>query len=149
MYSTSTPFKTLGCIAIIAGGFIAAAVAHAPTQAMVWLIAYLILVVGVAQYVLGAAQATITAAADAPRPSATWLHWLILNLGHAAVITAALANRFNLLIVGTILYEIAMLWFAWSVRHTQRSCYRAGYWLLIAIMFGSAIVGLLLSTFGP
>ncbi|KAA0911075.1 hypothetical protein [Pusillimonas sp. ANT_WB101] len=143
MNTASTPFKTMGVIAIIAAGLIAAAIAHRPTQPLVWMVAYLVLVTGVVQYVLGAGQASLTA-----RPlamSTIWGQWVLLNLGHAGVIAGTLLSNFVILILGTVLYDLAMLWFAWCVRGGMPGLRRTGYWLLIVVMAASSFVGVALS----
>jgi hypothetical protein len=50
------PLLAPGVLGVISGGLIAAAVSHAPTSGTVWLAAYLVLVVGVAQLALGLGQ---------------------------------------------------------------------------------------------
>lgn len=49
----SRPFLVTGIIAIVAGGLIAGAIAHAPSRNLVWMVSYLVLVVGIAECAFG------------------------------------------------------------------------------------------------
>ncbi|CAM5189501.1 hypothetical protein CDEF62S_04193 [Castellaniella defragrans] len=146
MHTASAPFKITGALAIIAAGLIAAAIAYHPTKPVVWTVAYLVLVAGVVQYVLGAAQAALSA--RPPTAGTVGAQWLIWNLGHAGVIAGTLLSHFNLLIAGTALYDVAMLWLAGSVRGGAAGWRRAGYWLLILAMLASSLVGVTLTVLG-
>ncbi|TKR55797.1 hypothetical protein D7I39_07450 [Allopusillimonas ginsengisoli] len=110
------------------------------------MVAYLVLVTGVVQYALGTGQSALTA-----RPlamSIVWGQWLLLNLGHAGVIGGTLLSSLGMLILGTVLYDLAMLWFAWSARSGMSGLRRTGYWLLITVMMASSLIGIALSQFG-
>lgn len=140
--NAATPFKLTAIGAIIAAGLVAAARAHAPTQPIVWMVAYLVLVVGVVQYALGAGQLALR---DwQPKLTVVWGQWLIWNLGHAAVIGGTLCHSIGTVIIGTLLYDIAIIWLAVSVKGGHRCLLRNAYWLLIALMFVSSWIGVLL-----
>lgn len=140
----SAPFRLLGGAAIIGGGLIAAAIAHRPTQPLVWVAAYLVLVVGVAQYALGAGQTLLSArAASAPT---VWGQWALLNVGHAGVMAGTLAGNFGLLAAGTILYGLAVAWLGWRVRGGRQGIWLLGYRALIVGLLASSLAGLALST---
>lgn len=140
----SLPFRLVGVVAIVAGGLIAAATARAPTQPIVWMVAYLVLITGIVQYVLGVGLEQL------PRktvPTVTkWGTWLVLNAGHIGVIAGTLATSFVVLMGGTLLYDIAILWMAWAIRANHQPKKATGYWVLVAIMFISSVIGLALST---
>ncbi|MGS1116753.1 hypothetical protein [Castellaniella sp. UC4442_H9] len=146
MEFASAPFKVLGALAIIAAGLIAAAIAYHPTKPIVWMVAYLVLVVGVVQYVLGAAQASLSAR-ELP-PAMIWGQWVLLNLGHAGVIAGTLATSLTLLLGGTVLYDLAMIWMGLSVRNGKSGLGRIGYWLLVLAMLGSSFTGVMLTLRG-
>ena len=143
MNTHSAPFRITGVIAIVAAGLVAAAIAYQPTTPLVWMVAYLVLVAGVVQYVLGAAQTTL--AANPPTAGTIWGEWVLLNLGHAGVIAGTLTGRFSLLVVGTACYDVAMIWMAWSVRGGTPGPRRIGYWLLILAMAASSLIGVSLT----
>lgn len=147
MNSTNAPFRVTGIIAILAGGMLAATTAHQPTQPLVWTAAYLVLVAGVVQHILGNGQAALLAGGGATT-SATAGLWITLNLGQAGVIAGTLLNSWPVLLAGTILYDIALVWFAVTTRHGQPTHWRAGYMLLLVIMFASSMSGLYLSVHG-
>jgi hypothetical protein len=146
MEFASAPFKVLGALAIIAAGLIAAAIAYHPTKPIVWMVAYLVLVVGVVQYVLGTAQASLSAR-ELP-PAMIWGQWVLLNLGHAGVIAGTLATSLTLLLGGTVLYDLAMIWMGLSVRNGKSGLVRIGYWLLVLAMLGSSFTGVMLTLRG-
>jgi len=146
MEFASAPFKVLGALAIIAAGLIAAAIAYHPTKPIVWMVAYLVLVVGIVQYVLGAAQASLSAR-ELP-PAMIWGQWVLLNLGHAGVIAGTLATSLTLLLGGTVLYDLAMVWMGLSVRNGKSGLVRIGYWLLVLAMLGSSFTGVILTIQG-
>ena len=146
MNSTSTPFKLLGSAAIIVAGLIAAAIARNPARPMVWMVAYLVLVVGVVQYALGVGQAALSK--TAPGSATVWGQWLLLNMGHAGVIAGTLAGSFRLLVAGTILYDVAVAWLGLTVRGNQPGMRLIGYRVLIVVMLASSAAGLVLSTLG-
>lgn len=146
MNQASLPFRVVAVLAIIAAGLIAAAVAYDPTKPVIWMVAYLVLVTGVVQYALGVGQAAIASAA--PRPATIWGQWVLLNLGHAGVVGGTLLTNLALLAAGTLLYDLAMTWFAVAVRGGAPGWRRAGYWLLTLVMVASSLIGITLRLFG-
>lgn len=139
--NSATPFKLTAIAAIIAAGLVAAACAHTPTQPLLWMVAYLVLVVGVVQHALGAGQVELRY--WQPKLSVVWSQWLIWNLGHAAVIGGTLCHSASTLIIGTLLYDIAIIWLAINVKGGHVCWRRKAYWLLIALMFVSSWVGVI------
>lgn len=143
----STPFKAFGAAAIIAAGFIAAAIAYHSTEHLVWMIAYLVLVVGVVQYVLGAGQERL--ADKKPSGLAIGGQWLVLNLGNAGVIGGTLLGSFVAVVIGTVLFAAAMVWFLWCTRGGATGWLRRGYRVLALFMLASSLVGLVVSFVAP
>ncbi len=146
MCSTSAPFRITGAVLIIAAGVVAAAIAYHPTKPLVWMVAYLVLVAGVVQYVLGAAQTALTAAP--PSWPTVGAQWALLNLGHAGVIAGTLSGSLVVLVAGTVVYDLAMLWLAVGVLGGKPGIRRAGYWALILAMAASSLVGVVLTLLG-
>ena len=135
------PFIVTGVVAIVAGGLLAAAFAHQASRPLMWAVAYLVLVVGVVQYLLGMALPAL-------RPDAFWngARWLCLNLGHAAVMAGSLLPLFGCLVLGTALYDIAMLWIAATLwRGLGPGWRRIAYTGLCALMGLSSLIGVFLS----
>ncbi|MCZ2104568.1 MAG: hypothetical protein LC137_09320 [Burkholderiales bacterium] len=139
----AAPFTWLGVAAIVAGGALAAAIAHRPAQNLVWLVAYLVLVVGVAQYVLGAGQAAL--ARRALPAGVLWGEWALLNLGHLGVIGGRLAELFTAVLVGTLAYAAALAWFVLALRGGVAGTRLLLYRLFALFLLLSSLVGVALT----
>lgn len=137
------PFFALGGAAIIAGGLVAATEAHQPVQVLVWMSAYLVLIVGVAQIVFGVGQAWLSERA----PTTPWIaaEWVVLNLGNAGVIAGTLCDRFAVVLVGTLLFAASIALFLLGTRGHARRGWLTGYRVLLGLIFLSSLVGLALS----
>ncbi len=141
------PFLLTALLALLLAGLVAAAVAHAPTRPLVWMVAYLVLVAGVAQGVLGLGQAWLPERLPAPRWRAG--EWLLFNLGNLGVIAGTLRVSPALVAAGTALFVAALLAFLLGVRGAGR-----GGWLLhafravLVVTCLGACVGLALSVSG-
>lgn len=137
------PFVALGVAAIVGGGLAAAAVAPHPTSQLVWMSAYLVLVVGVVQIVFGAGQARL---ASVP-PAAGFLtaEWLVFNLGNAAVIAGTLLGRFWIVFAGTLCFATGIALFLSGTRKTAGGGWVLAYRVLLILIFVSSLVGLGLS----
>lgn len=142
-WRTARPFVALGAAAVIAGGMVAAGVAHRPVELMVWMSAYLVLIVGVAQVVFGAGQAWLTTR----QPGRAWVavEWIIFNLGNAGVIVGTLSGGFGLVLAGTALFAVGVALFLAGTRGGARSGWLTAYRVLLGLIFLSSLVGLGLS----
>lgn len=140
------PFLLTALAALLIAGFVAAAVAHAPTRPLVWMVAYLVLVAGVAQGVLGLGQALLPAQPPAPRWRAG--EWLLFNAGNAGVTAGTLLVSPALVAIGSALFVAALAAFLFGVRGA------GGGWLLhvfravLAVTCLGACVGLVLTLTG-
>jgi len=141
-WRAARPFAWLGVAAIIAGGLVAAAVAHRPMQPVVWMSAYLVLIVGVAQIVFGAGQAWLS---ERP-PSNYWIagEWIALNLGNGGVIAGTLLGSFGMILTGTALFATGIGLLLLGTRGPVRG-WLIGYRILLGLVFASSLVGLALS----
>jgi len=142
-YRAAVPFVVIGVAAILVGGVVAAAVAHAPSQHMVWMVAYLVLVVGLAQAAFGVGQAALAA----KRVSLLWViaELLLFNVGNAGVITGTLAASFSSVLVGTVLLLLGLGLFYYLTRRSLRDGLRYAYQALLVLIGVGALVGLTLS----
>lgn len=140
------PFTIVGGAAIVAGGMIAARQSFYPIPVMVWMVAYLVLVVGATQYALGFGQARL--ADQIPSESFVALQWLAFNLGNAGVIAGTLCNQLALTIAGSVLVIAAMLLFIWGGRGSRHFWWRLAYYLLAVLIGASAIVGAMMAING-
>ncbi len=121
-------------------------IARHPTQHLVWMVAYLVLVVGVMQCVFGAGQAWL--AEHPPGARRVWGQWVLFNLGNAGVIGGALCNRTGVVAVGTVLFVAALAWFFVGVRRARIRAWGVAYHVLLGLILVSACVGLVLSAVG-
>lgn len=133
------PFWIFAAFAVVAGGALAAALAHAPTRLVMWLVAYLVLVVGVAQAALAAGQLWL-----APMPPSRGLvlgQWLLFNAANGLVAGGTLLAQRAWVNAGTLLLVVALALFLRGVRGATKGwpirIYRALVWLLGC----SALVG--------
>ncbi|MGH8148173.1 MAG: hypothetical protein ACREPY_17815 [Rhodanobacteraceae bacterium] len=141
--AAAAPFGALGTAAIVAGGAIAAAIAYHPTEHLVWMVAYLVLVVGVMQWVFGAGEAWL--AECAPGGAMIWGQWALFNLGNAGVIGGTLCDRTDVVAAGTLLFALAIAWFLYGVRRSRQRGWGIAYRTLLALILLSACTGLVIS----
>lgn len=144
--AAGAPFVALAVVAIVVAGAIAAVIAHRPTQPLVWMVAYLVLVVGVMQIVFGAGQAWL--AAQPPNPRMVWSQWGLFNLGNAGVIGGTLCRQVSVVAAGMVLFVLAIGWFLYGVRHCRERAWGIVYRMLLALILISAAIGLALSLSG-
>lgn len=141
--AAGAPFVVLGGLAIIGAGATAAAIAYHATEPLVWMVAYLVLVVGVMQMVFGAGQAWL--AERVPGSGVAWCQWVLLNLGNAGVIGGTLGHRTGLVALGTLLFVLALAWFLFGVRCCRRFGWGIAYRVLVALILVSSGIGLVIS----
>lgn len=140
---TAAPFAIIGSVCVVAGGVLAAAVAHAPTEHAVWAVAYLVLVCGVAQLVVGAGQAALHSPGDSSRSRlAELLAW---NLGNAGVIAGTVADQLWLTVVGSILLAVSLVVFLVASRGAGRSLLVVIYRVVLVIVLVSIPIGIVLA----
>lgn len=145
-FLTARPFLITALVALLAGGLIAGAVAHAPTRPMVWMVAYLVLVVGLAQAVLGAGQAWLPVHVPASRWR--WGEWWLFNLGNAGVIIGRLCESTTSVAIGTALFVIALVLFVLGVRREGRGWLLNTFRAVLVITALGACTGLALTVAG-
>lgn len=143
--SAALPFFIVATLAMVGAGVVAAAVAHAPSQPLVWMIAYLILVVGVAQAALGGAQAWLSL--SPPSMAFRVTEFILFNAGNTAVIGGTLCSSWTAVLAGTLLFAAALAMFLYSSWKSRGGWVIHVYRLLLAILFAGSVVGLLLSAF--
>lgn len=145
-WRAALPFAALGAAAVIAGGLVAAASARHPQQLLVWMSAYLVLIVGVAQMVFGAGQAWLST--RMPSASSLAAEWIVFNLGNGLVIAGTLLGHFLLVFAGTALFAVGIALFLMLTRGARHKGWLVAYRVLLGLIFLSSLVGLALSTLG-
>lgn len=136
------PFALAAVLALLGGGVLSAAMAHAPSRTAMWAVAYLVLVVAVVQAVLGVGQAWLLRRPPAARLCA--LQWLAFNAGSAGVIAGTVLATWPLVLGGTLAFVLALALFLLATR-MARGRIALAYRVLVLAMALSAGVGLLLS----
>lgn len=135
-WAVSWPLFSIGAVAVIAGGLVAAATAPSPSEHGSWAAAYLVLVGGVAQIGLAAGQAALSAR---PVPGRVIrLEAVSWNVANALVIAGTLTGSNAVVYAGGALLVIALAMFGQGVRESTNR-----YWLLYA--FRALVVLLLVS----
>lgn len=141
--ATAMPFLIVAALATVGAGVVAAVAAHAPSQPLVWMVAYLVLVVGVAQAALGSAQAWLSLS---PPPMVFRVtEFVLFNAGNASVIGGTLCSSWPIVLTGTLLFVAALAMFLYSSRGSLGGWLTHAYRLLLTLLFASSLVGLVLS----
>lgn len=141
-------FVGFGSLAIVSGGMLSAFAAGSPSYVLSWTVAYLVLVAGVVQILLGLGAYKL-AKAQVPLWSIITA-FTLFNLGNATVITGtavkyALDANNYLVSAGGLMVSIAMIVFLRMVRGADRTKWLLGYYFLIDIVLISMVVGVILS----
>ncbi|MEO6828058.1 MAG: hypothetical protein ABI255_01150 [Microbacteriaceae bacterium] len=146
------PFLVLGAAGIVAGGVSAAVSASAPSRLGAWSAAYLVLVVGVAQVVLGLGQAYLSQ--RLPSRGVMLTQFIAFNLGNAAVIAGTLVAVPMLVNTGGALLVVSLVLFALRMRGIRDSeLWRSrphrrlvvAYQAVLAVVLVSIPIGLVLA----
>lgn len=142
---SAIPFLTLGGISLILGGVVSAASAGSPSYTSAWAVAYLVLVGGMAQLVLGTGQAELASkrlpagllAAEAA----------LLNVSTVAVLLGTILTVPALTYAGAGLLLVTLVAFIWAVRGASQHL----PWLLwafrimVVVLLVSAPIGLVIA----
>lgn len=138
------PLILAGGACIIAGGLVAAATAPAPSTHGSWAAAYLVLVAGAAQVVLGLGQAVLAPVAPSRRVVTNEV--VVWNTANAAVIAGTLLGLAALLYAGSALLVLGLGVFLHSTHSPGRPAPGLlwAYRLLTLLLLVSIPVGLVL-----
>lgn len=144
--AAAAPFLWMALLALLTAGGVAAAAIHAPTKPLMWVVAYLVLVGGVAQGVLGIGQALL----PAQPPSTTWRHaeWWLFNLGNAGVIAGTLRAAPSWVALGTAAFAAALVAFLLGVRGAGAGWLLHAFRAVLVVTSLGACVGLALTVSG-
>jgi hypothetical protein len=141
------PFLASASVLIVGGGAVAAVNSAAPFARGSWLAAYLVLVGGVSQVVLGGGRIAVRA----PRPTRARrrVQLVLWNLGSLAVPAGVLADAPMLVTVGSIALLWALALFASGASEGRRDLRAAVYLAIIAALAASVVVGSALAYAAP
>jgi hypothetical protein len=137
------PFWAAAVLGIVGGGLIAGFLAHIPTRPAMWLVAYLVLVVGVAQGALAAGQVWLAPSPASPALLAS--EWILFNAANAMVIGGTLLVHAAWVNVGALLLAAALALFLRGVRGAAGGWPSGVYRALVLLLGGSALVGVALT----
>lgn len=138
------PFAIIGCVAMIAGGLVAAVSRPLSFGHGLWVSAYLVLVVGVAQVGLGAGQVALTSQpVDAGRVRAELVSYQASAL--LVVVGTLLGSPATVTAGGVLLLGSLVLFMLTATTAGRRSRWRVPYLGLLGLLILSIPVGLTLS----
>ncbi len=133
------PFWAAAVLAVVGGGLISGVLAHAPSRQAMWLVAYLVLVVGMAQVALAVGQAWL-AVSPAPRALLAG-EWILFNAANALVIAGTLLGHAAWVSVGALWLAAALLLFLRGVRGAVGAWPVYAFRGLVGLLGCSALVG--------
>ena len=107
-----------GAVSIVLGGLVAAINSATPFDHGSWLAAYLVLVAGVSQLVLGIGSLALLA--NRPSPATTRMQLGLWNLGNVAVAGGVFAGAPAVVVAGSAALLVALASFAISVGRGRR-----------------------------
>ena len=150
---SASPWLVLGVASVVAGGLVAAVVAHDPSEKPVWSSAYLVLVAGIGQ--IGLALGRTLLPARPPTPGAVVRDFAVFALGNAGVVLGTLIDMVWLVDAGGALLVVALASMLWGVRGTSgATAHETAGWLesllwtyrvIVVVLLVSIPVGLVLA----
>jgi hypothetical protein len=139
-------FALLGAVMIVGGGLVAAINSAAPFDHGSWLAAYLVLVAGVSQILLGLGHLLLPV--SPPSTRLLRLQLVCWNAGNVAVAGGVLAGATAVVIVGSSVLLVGLGGFAagagwaWSAARGRLAAYHAfGLMLAVSVFVGAALAG--------
>lgn len=147
-WSPAIPFTILGTGCVAAGGLVSAVTALSPTEQRAWAVAYLVLVAGLAQVLLGVGRALLSTTLPLKRRLA--LECVGWNAANAAVLTGTLIPLPGLLYPGAalLLIDLGLLVQGGRATHGTHRWTLYAYRALAALLAVSVPVGLILAASG-
>lgn len=142
------PWLAMGTACVLAGGFVAAGTAAAPTENGAWAAAYLVLVAGVAQICLTLGTAVYTGATYTETSwQARAQHGVLAawNVGNACVIVGTLVDVVALVDVGGGVLALTLAAAAYGTRGATPSAALWAYRIVVAVLLVSIPAGLILA----
>ncbi|HEX7321884.1 MAG TPA: hypothetical protein VF299_02955 [Mycobacterium sp.] len=143
------PFAAAGAGSVLAGGLLAAVIAApAPTRHGVWAVAYLVLVLGVSQIVLGAGEALL--AVTPPNTRMVAATAVTFNVANVAILAGIVTSHAGVFDAGALLLIAALVLFLNGVRHSDRRAWPLyAYRSFVGILIVSVPFGMFAHTLGP
>lgn len=139
----SRTFFVLGTVFVIAGGLVSAANQKAHWELGSWLVAYLVLVAGVAQAAIGPAQHRL--APDPVGEGNAWTQLVCWNVGNGLVMAGSLAAVPPVVDLGGVVLLVTLVLALLAVRGAPGSWRSWGFRAALVVLLISMPVGLVLS----
>jgi hypothetical protein len=141
-HRSARAFTVLGTIAIVGGGLLSAAIAPAPSYHGSWAVAYIVLVAGVAQIVLGVGQASVTGGrVDA---AVLTIEAVLLNAGAAATVVATIVDIPVMLYAAAAAQVVAIILFLVTTRHSRRGMVLTSMRIVAIVMLVATPTGIVI-----
>jgi hypothetical protein len=140
----SQAFRIVGSVAIIAGGMVAAVTGPLRLEVGSWAAAYLVLVAGAAQYVMGLAVQHWHRTGSA----LSWWWFALWNLGHIGVVSGTVAHSTIVVFVasGILVVALALGFLAtFRIPGAAQRMLLIGYRILLVLLAISIPVGMVIS----
>lgn len=138
----SRAFVILGTIGIVGGGLMSAAIAPSASYHGSWAVAYIVLVLGVAQAALGVAQTSVT---DGTVGRATIAAQVVAwNLGGIATLAGTLMGAAPILYIGAALQVVALVLLLVATRRGRRGATLITMRVISVLLLVSTPVGIVL-----
>jgi hypothetical protein len=146
-------FAAFAAAFVVAAAVVAVVHAATPITRGWWLVAYLSLVGGVAQLLLGTGLAALAErlGARGPAGGASYTQLALWNVGTVVVAVADLEDSATGVLAGSILLVVALASFALGLRRANTTARRpargwvAGYLVLVVFLAGSVAMGAVLA----
>lgn len=142
-------FAVTGLTAIVAGGGISAFLSNQPSTLAMWVSAYLVLVVGVAQIFFSIAIPSLVVIKT--KKALLWVFWLF-NTGNALVVLSSVLkyssyelNSLAITIIGALLILASLGLLAKKTLKARPSQLRTATHLMIVILASTVVAGLFLA----
>lgn len=136
---------SIGGASVVIGGLLSAATAPTPSYTASWAVAYIVLVAGVAQLVLGIGQGHL--APTRPSGRVVAIEAIAINLANAAVLAGTVVGAAWVVDVGAGFLIVALALFIWTVRGTasRNKWMLYGFRAVIVVVVVTTPIGLVIA----
>ncbi len=143
-HTAARPFIVLAIAAIIVGGLLSAFFAAEPSRIIMWVSAFLVLVLGIGQLTLGTVVRHIT---GEPRVTLAAAICALYNLAGFAIIAGTVQkDQFHYLVaIGSGGLWIALLGHMWLTQRSLEASWRGFYYVMMVILLVSTAIGVSIS----
>jgi len=143
----AAPFWIGAALAVAASGTVSAISAFAPSYLASWSAAYLALVLGFAQAVIGTARVLLPA--RPPKPGTVVVEALAFDAAGLAVLLGTAVNRPAVTTAGAVvLMGVLAIWAYTERRSVRGGPWRWAFWAMVSVLAVSAPVGVVLAWWG-